>query len=79
MSKPSRPQAPLTLAQVRQAGLFAWREDQCLYVDERLLRVHLRSANEMQVTESVLGSCDDSPYQNRWHHLPDCACLFHAS
>jgi hypothetical protein len=37
-----------TIGQVKEIGLFAWREDDCLFADGCLLRVNHRSNSQIQ-------------------------------
>jgi hypothetical protein len=75
MSVTKRGPQSLSMKQVRQAGVFAWREDGTLFAHGRLLRIHIRATNLVQITASVLDA-DLGLYREGWHHLPDCFCEF---
>ena len=70
----------LTFAQVREAGVFAWRPDHYVYVDGRLLRdIGAHGADgsidpPLHFVPSVMTG--DEPFLNgNWRHLDDCSCF----
>lgn len=73
----------LTFSQVREAGLFAFREDHLLYTPtlDAILTVSGRDANEGQATghldvrsSSLRG--DEPDMRIGWHHLRECRCVY---
>lgn len=73
----------LTYAQVREAGLFAWRSDDFIYTPslDRILGVVSRTRNEQHpdgvldiVASSLLG--DETAMLRDWHHVRECHCVY---
>jgi hypothetical protein len=72
----------LTFSQVREAGLFAFREDHLLYTPtlDAILKVSGRGGNEemanvhLDVRSSSI-SGDDPDVRIGWHHLRECRCV----
>lgn len=72
----------LTFRQVREAGLFAWREDHLLYtptLDAILSTATLDKSNERPSRFDVRSS-SMSGYEPEmrfgWHHLRECRCVY---
>jgi hypothetical protein len=72
----------LTFSQVREAGLFAWREDHLLYTPtlDAILSVSSRDGTEedagmvLDVRSSSLQGCEPETRLG-WHHLRECRCV----
>ena len=73
----------LTFSQVREAGLFAFREDHLLYTPtlDAILTTSSRDDTEehsnghLDVRSSSL--CGDEPDMRiGWHHLRECRCVY---
>ena len=73
----------LTFHQVREAGLFAWREDQLLYAPtlDSILSVSNGDGTEddpgagLNVRSSSLRG-DEPDARLGWHHLRECRCVY---
>jgi len=73
----------LSFGQVREAGLFAWREDHLLYTPtlDAILTVWRRNGTQgdagthLDVRSSLL---DGTELDTRlgWHHLRECRCVY---
>jgi hypothetical protein len=67
----------LNLDQVREAGVFAWREDGYLFADGRIMRVRNGDPRYIAVVYSGMRSEDAQRLLNGgWRHMPECACTF---
>ena len=72
----------LTFRQVREAGLFAWREDHLVYTPtlDTILSATSRDGDEkradmwLDVRSSSL-SGDEPDMRVGWHHLRECRCV----
>jgi len=72
----------LTFGQVREAGLFAWREDHILYTPtlDSILSVSSRDRTEgdvgmhLDVRSSSLRG-DEPDMRFGWRHLRECRCM----
>jgi hypothetical protein len=73
----------LRFSQVREAGLFAWREDHFLYTPtlDAILSAtthdgdHERPVAQFDVSSSSL-SGDEPDMRDGWHHLRECRCVY---
>ena len=73
----------LTFSQVREAGLFAFREDHLLYTPtlDAILTVSGRDGTEetadghLDVRSSSLRG-DEPDVRIGWHHLRECRCVY---
>ena len=73
----------LTFSQVREAGLFAWREDHLLYAPslDAILNVFGAQGTEeytsthIDVRSSSLRG-DEPDTRIGWHHLRECGCVY---
>jgi hypothetical protein len=72
----------LSFSQVREAGLFAWRDDHVLYspsLDAILSVLSVDGTEEaprarLDMRSSSLGG-DDRAMRLGWHHLRECRCV----
>jgi hypothetical protein len=72
----------LTFGQVREAGLFAWREDHLLYTPtlDAILTVSSRNGTQedavthLDVRSSLLDGTELETHLG-WHHLRECRCI----
>jgi hypothetical protein len=70
----------LTFSQVREAGLFAYREDHLLYTPtlDAILTVSSRDGEEQTAHLDVRSSSlrgDEPDLRLGWHHLRECRCV----
>jgi hypothetical protein len=75
-------QVSLSFSQVREAGLFAWREDHLLYTPslDAILSVSRADGTEegaaprLDMRSSSLDG-DEQAMRFGWHHLRECRCV----
>jgi hypothetical protein len=73
----------LTFSQVRETGLFAWREDHLLYTPtlDAILSAAVvggdaeRPGTRLDVRSSSL-SGDEPNMGMGWHHMRECRCVY---
>lgn len=73
----------LSFSQIREAGLFAWREDHLLYTPtlDAIVSATTLDGNEerpdprLDVRSSSL-SGDEPDMRVGWHHLRECRCVY---
>jgi hypothetical protein len=73
----------LSFSQVREAGLFAWREDHLLYTPtlDAILNATTRDGDgedpvaRLDVSASSQ-SGDEPDMREGWHHLRECRCVY---
>jgi hypothetical protein len=73
----------LTFSQVREAGLFAFREDHLVYTPtlDAILTTSIEDGTEeggdhhLDVRSSSLTG-DESDVRIGWHHLRECRCVY---
>ena len=71
----------LTFSQVREAGLFAFREDHLLYTPtlDTILSVSSCNGEEQTSHLDVRSSSlrgDEPDLRIGWHHLRECRCVY---
>ena len=73
----------LTFSQVREAGLFAWREDHLVYTPtlDAILSVSSNSQTDaatgmhLDVRSSSMRG-DEPDMRIGWHHIRECRCVY---
>lgn len=68
----------LTFAQVRKAGLFAWREDHLIYTPtlDVILTATTRDGDARLDVRSSPLSGDEPEARGGWHHVRECRCVY---